>query len=106
VARYRNVVVGCVPVRNTVSPPTWKSVMLSLLKSTVKLPQGPVPSRLSSKPTLPLLTSHSSGSCVSYVAGQFSKKCAEVNEASSSELRSEAIGAMANVGSATCENVE
>jgi hypothetical protein len=35
---------------------------------------------------------------MSYVAGQFSKKCAEENEASSSELRSEAIGAIAKAG--------
>ena len=32
------------------SPPTWKSVKLGLEKSAVKLPQGAVPSRSSSKP--------------------------------------------------------
>lgn len=33
-----------------VSPPTWKSVTLSVEKSTVKLPHGAVSSKLSSKP--------------------------------------------------------
>ena len=44
------------------SPPTWKFVTLSLEKSTVKLPQGGVASRLSSKPI---------------VGGELRRKCAD-----------------------------
>jgi len=44
VARKSHFVSGCVLRRAMVSPPTWNSVTGSVAKSTVKLPQGPVPS--------------------------------------------------------------
>lgn len=44
VARNNHFVSGCVLRRAMVSPPTWNSVTGSVAKSTVKLPQGPVPS--------------------------------------------------------------